>query len=652
MKLRTRIFANFVLVIALFGVLGAVMAAVIISRMVVNEAQRRVSLNLRSAWSVLKSRQEQKRALLEVLGTSDRVAAALAATDTAPLRLRFESILKSGELDFFGVTDRSGRVILRARQPYNTGDDLSNDPLVSRALRGQTVKGFEVLPKQRLDVEGDGLGVQAFTVFEPTPLAKPSPKESESAGLAMVAAAPARDSAGNVIGAIYAGALLNRNNTLVDQIRSIVFENQLYNGRQLGTVTIFQWGVRVATNVERANGDRAIGTRVSAQVYDKVLENNESWYDRAFVVNDWYLSAYDPIHDISGKTVGILYVGVLAGKYDDMRREVWTVYGGASLALALVVLGLGVLFAHRLTGSLRQLAGAASKVSDGDLDQHLEEPRSRDEVRDLTHAFNAMTASLKDREERLKAANEELARANTDLQQLNGNYLGLLGFVSHELKNTLGAVYTAACSLDGGLVGGLTEPQARLAGSIRRSIENGLAMTKQYLDLARIEQGELRLERAPMDLVADVIRPVLKELAPLVQEHKVTVRNELPEHVPLVADAVLLRVVYKNLVDNALKYGREGGTIALRFAPQAGECRLEVWNDGQGLPPEGLQQIFRRFVRFGEGGALSPKGTGLGLFITREIIARHGGAIRAESQQGEWMSFVFTLPAQEPPQQP
>jgi two-component system NtrC family sensor kinase len=651
MKLRTRVFSNFVLVIALFGLLGAAMAAMIINRMVVNEAQRRVRLNLRSAWSVLEGRQEQMQTLLDVLGSGDRVVAALAATDTAPLRPKFESILKGGELDFLGLTDRTGRVILRARQPYNAGDILANDPLISQALRGHVVKGFAVLPRQRLEAEGGGLEERAFTAFETTPKAKPRPKESETAGLAIVAAAPARDSQGNIVGAIYGGALLNRNNALVDGIRSIVFEDEIYKGRPLGTVTIFQWDVRVATNVEKANGNRAIGTRVSAEVYDKVLENDESWDDRAFVVNDWYLSAYNPIHDLEGSTVGILYVGVLAAKYDDMRREVWAVYGGASILLALVVLGLGVVFAHRLTGSLHRLAAAATKVSEGDLDLYVEEPRTRDEARDLTRAFNAMTASLKDREERLQAANEDLEHANSELQQLNANYLGLLGFVSHELKNTLGAVYTAACSLDAGLVGALSQAQARLAGSIRRSIENAVAMTRQYLDLARIEQGELRLEKAPLDLVNDVVRPVLDELAPALAEHRMTLRSELPEHVPLTADAALLRVVYKNLIDNALKYGREGGTIALRFGQEEGSCRLEVWNEGQGLPAQSLEQLFRKFVRFGERSALSPKGTGLGLFITREIVVKHGGSIRAESQQGQWMDFVFTLPAEAPPQQ-
>ena len=106
---------------------------------------------------------------------------------------------------------------------------------------------------------------------------------------------------------------------------------------------------RIATNVTTASGNRAIGTRVSKDVYEKVLENDRNWYDRAFVVNDWYLSAYDPIHDLDGKIVGILYVGVLAKKYDDLKKSLWTIYGAVTLGLLVIVLAVGFIFSRRLT---------------------------------------------------------------------------------------------------------------------------------------------------------------------------------------------------------------------------------------------------------------------------------------------------------------
>jgi len=644
MKLRTRVIVNFVAVIALFGVLCAALGTVIINRVVVGQAQRRVTLDLRAAWSVLESRLRDMELVLGTLAPGDRVRRAYEAEDPRIQAPALEVVRRMAGLDFLGLTDRTGRVLLRARAPDSKGDSLANDPIVLTALGGQAARGVEILSQERLRAEGGNLDERAFMVFEPTPKAKPRAKRSETSGMAMVAAAPVRNQDGVVVGALYAGILLNRNNELVDDIRSIVFKDEIYKGRPLGTVTIFQWDVRVATNVTKADGNRALGTRVSAEVYDQVLENNRSWYNRAFVVNDWYLSAYDPIHDFDDRTVGILYVGVLAQRYDDIRRDLWAMYGALSALLAVVVMGVGVLFARRLTEPLDHLYAAAEKVAEGDLMQSVPVSESNDEVGNLTRAFNVMTASLRDRDERLRRANEELARTNKELQQLNANYLDLLGFVSHELKNTLGVVFTAARALDAGLVGPLTPEQARLARSIRRSIDAAVTMTRHYLDLAHIEQGELRANKCPIDLVADVVQPVLEELSDRATERGVRIVNELPDSAPLNADPALLRVVYKNLIDNALKYGRQGGIIRLGFSRKDDTYELEVWNEGEGLPKEKLERLFQKFVHFSEDDGLTRRGTGLGLFITREIILKHGGDIRADSKQGEWMSFTFTLP--------
>ena len=264
--------------------------------------------------------------------------------------------------------------------------------------------------------------------------------------MVIMASAPVSDVNGRPLGVIYAGVLLNRNHSLVDKIRSIIFEDQTYNGVQLGNVTIFQWDARIATNVMLTNGHRAIGTRVSQTVYDNVLENALPWYDRAFVVSDWYVTAYDPIRDVENRVIGILYVGILAKTYDDIKYSLWKAHAGLSTGVALAVFAVSLIFARRLTGSLTRLADSAGKIAQGDLNLKVPEPPGNDEVRDLTRAFNMMTASLKDREDRLNTANAALEQTNCSLQRLNANYLNMLGFVSHELKNTLGVIYTSARS--------------------------------------------------------------------------------------------------------------------------------------------------------------------------------------------------------------
>ena len=645
--LHKRIFLNFVLVIALFGILGAVLSAVLINRTTLDEAQRRVSLDLRSAWDVLHNEMDRLQLFVTVLSTGKRVDDAYAIPDSPANRVALEQVRRQCGLDFLALTDSKGQVLVRSLEPYKTGDILSNDPFVAGALKGETRKGLALLSQQRLRDEGGNLEERAFMVFEPTPKSKVRAKTSESAGMALVAAAPVLDEGGKVIGALYAGLLLNRNHGLVDKIRSIVFENKTYQGQPLGTVTIFQWDCRVATNVILANGNRAIGTRVSEEVYDKVLENGLNWYDRAFVVKDWYLSAYDPIHDIHGKVVGILYVGVLAKQYDDLKWDLWKLYGAISGGVGIFVLAIGLIFARRLTGSISRLAEAAGKIGSGNLDLNVKEPKADDEVKDLTQAFNLMTASLKERDEKLRATHSALEQSNKSLEDMNRNYLDMLGFVSHELKNTLGVIYTSARALDAGIVGTLSDAQAALARNIAKSIDGAVRMTRNYLDLARIEKGELRVIPKVMEMIGEIIDPLLEELKPVIDQQGVTIEKRLPGAIVLKGDTALLKIAYRNLLDNALKYGRKGGRIRLGFEEKNGALHFEVWNEGKGLTAEQIARLFEKFVRF-ESHAEATRSTGLGLFITREIIMKHKGEILAESEPGQWMRFRFTLPLATP----
>jgi len=108
-------------------------------------------------------------------------------------------------------------------------------------------------------------------------------------------------------------------------------------------------------------------------------------------------------------------------------------------------------------------------------------------------------------------------------------------------------------------------------------------------------------------------------------------------------DKELLRIVYKNFIDNAVKYGREGGTIRLGCTKSGENYAFEVWNDGDGLAPDKLAKLFGKFVRLHRDKDTT-RSTGLGLFITKDIIEKLGGSVRAESREGEWISFTFTLP--------
>ena len=430
LNLRNRIMLTFVLVIVALAVVSGALGIIFIDRYTVAEEQRRVGVDLKSAWSVVDSRFDELATLVNVLSTGKRVSDAYRDPASETSRVSLEAVRMQFKLDFLGLTDARGRVILRTRPPYRTDDLLVNDTLIAQALKGENRTGFQILPAGRLAAEGGDLEERAFIVFETTPKAKPRARETESAGLVIMAASAVTDATGEVQGVLYAGILLNRNHALVDQIRSVVFEDQNLNGRPVGTVTIFQWDVRVATNVILPGGNRALGTRVSAEVYDRVLENSQGWYSRAFVVDDWYISAYDPIRDVDDKVVGILYVGVLARKFDEIRSNLWTIYGGFSAAGAILVVLAGTVFAGRLTRTVGRLAEGTVRIAGGELDLRLREPKADDELRDLTRAFNSMASSLKERDEKLGAARTELETTNTKLQRINQNYLDMLEFVS------------------------------------------------------------------------------------------------------------------------------------------------------------------------------------------------------------------------------
>jgi signal transduction histidine kinase len=124
------------------------------------------------------------------------------------------------------------------------------------------------------------------------------------------------------------------------------------------------------------------------------------------------------------------------------------------------------------------------------------------------------------------------------------------------------------------------------------------------------------------------------------------IKNEIPESLMLNADSNLLRIVYDNLLSNAIKYGREEGMIVLDAHENTHKVTLSVRNDGEGIPPEKMSKLFKKFSRLDSPEYAGKKGTGLGLYTCKEIIEKHGGEIWADSKMGEWVKFNFTMPKQ------
>jgi len=652
MGLRARLVAASLLVVLLLGATTIYTGGRLIDRTVRRQAQHHTELDLRSARARLDSQLRLVQETIEHTARAPVSTRALADPAAEATRVALEHDRIRYHLDVLSICDPRGRVLLRSCAPYTAGGDRSVDPIVGPALKGQPANGIVILSAQDLEREGCDLARRAFVNLVHTPRAKPSPREAESSGMLLWAAAPVRGDDDAILGTVYGGILLNRNDDLVDHIRNTVFGDETYAGKPFGTVTIFQWDVRIATNVRNEQGNRALGTRVSAEVYDSVLENGRRWHERAFVVNDWYISAYEPIRDPRGRTIGILYVGILERKYTDLRNAIlrsFIIPVGIAIALSIAV---SIALARMIGRPVGELLHASRQLASGDLAHRPRTFRSAPELNQLVEAYTHMADAIGERDEALRRQNLELETSNEKLTQVNRNYMEMLGFVTHELKNPLNSLIFSAAALRDGFIGDLTDKQKETADRIVRNAKYLDEMIADYLNLSRIEKGEMALNTRPIDLRTDVVHPMLTQLQGHIDEAGMTLDDQVPDGIRLVADPGLLRIVIDNLVNNAAKYGRAGGRIAVRAAPDDGHVRISVWNEGEGIREENIPRLFGKFVRLDQPSTGARKGAGLGLFVCREIVDKHGGRIWAESEAGSWAEFIFSIPLEPPAPSP
>jgi len=646
LSFQRKIFCYFTLVLVLVGAL-AILVSLHISQVVLNETKNRVAIDLRVAHKFLDKEIEKSVITLELVAEKQRLIDPLEKSQPIPADVRawLEKKRVDSDFDFLTLCNEKGKVILRTRFPYNKGDFSLSNAIVSEALQGKSPSGIVIIPPQALKMEGEDLLQQAYIQFIPTPRAKPHSEKAETSGMALMAAVPIWTKNSKIIGVLYGGTLLNRNYQLVDYVRDMVFEEKEYKGKPFGTVTIFQWDVRITTNVKEKDGSRAIGTRVSREVYEKVLENRKTWLDRAFVVNNWYISAYEPIYTPDNKIIGMLYVGVLEDKYVDIRNGIFLSFLPILFGGIVGVLILSYLLSRGLSKPIRRLVEATNRIARGEMHDILEKERKYPqaeklpylEIEELIRNFNRMTAVLYKRE-------TELQKANDDLRQTNHYYMEILGFVTHEIKNRLGIILSSAYNLNQGMTGTLNKEQETMVDVLLRNSERLSDMIKNYLDLSRIEKEELKVNRQELEFKKDILEPVLDEFKGQFEARGILLEVDVPSSLKLIADPDLLKIVMENLLSNAIKYGREKGKIKIGTLRQENELQVNVWNKGEGIPKNKRDQLFTKFARLSGGELRKEQGSGLGLFVTKEIIQKQGGKMWAESQEGRWANFIFTIP--------
>jgi two-component system NtrC family sensor kinase len=387
------------------------------------------------------------------------------------------------------------------------------------------------------------------------------------------------------------------------------------------------------------DGKRAIGTRVSKEVKENVLDKGERWTDRAFVVNEWHITAYEPIEDIFGERVGMLYVGLLEAKYADMRRKAISIFILITIAGILLAIGLGYIMADKIMRPVNRLIKASNKVSEGILSPDIG-PVSRDEIGVLQKTFKEMIASLKERDRRRREESE-----NRLLQSEKQASVGRLAAgVAHEINNPLTGVLTFTRLLlkseD------MTEKNRSHLQKIAESTVRIRKIVKGLLDFSR----QTELDREPTD-----INKLLNSTISLMENQAlvkgVSIEFNSGENLPdVILDRSQIQGVFLNIIINALDSIESGGTIVVSTgislsASDTDQKGLEISisDNGCGISPEDLDRLFEPFFTTKEVG----KGTGLGLAVSFGIVQRHGGTIRVQSEVGRGSTFTIWIPIEE-----
>jgi two-component system NtrC family sensor kinase len=318
---KTKLALLFLALACFIGVVTVLIVNAIVTNQIISEAQERVKEHLSSARWVYESKIKDIDKVIRWTSIRHVLKEGIKRRDLSAIQKELLGLMSDEGLDFLTLVDREGAVLFRFHNPGASGDGLAQDPFIKAALGKKGVSGTQVISGDELLREGKALSQKATTPLIPTPKEKPSQKVEETSGMILKAAYPVLDFNGEALGVLMGGVLLNRNYEIVDRIKNIVFKDAKYKGKEIGTATIFLDDLRISTNVTDKEGNRAIGTRVSAEVYEQVIGKGLPWIKRAFVVDDWYITAYEPIRDMDHKIVGILYVGMMESKYALMKER-------------------------------------------------------------------------------------------------------------------------------------------------------------------------------------------------------------------------------------------------------------------------------------------------------------------------------------------
>ncbi|MDP3697517.1 MAG: sensor histidine kinase [Candidatus Taylorbacteria bacterium] len=318
----------------------------------------------------------------------------------------------------------------------------------------------------------------------------------------------------------------------------------------------------------------------------------------------WILMAEWPIRDADKI--------VLSTRSNVIRLTLFSILG---------VIVFAFFFSSKLVKPIRALEAGTLEIEKGNFEKRVE-ITTRDEIEALGHAFNKMAQGLK------------------RLQELKNEFVFI---AAHELRTPLTAIKGFLSLLKDEKGNVLTERSGEYIARSLGASDRLAKLVNEILEIARSEAGRIKIEVSPQDLV-ESIKTILAEVKTIADQKKISLSyDELPELPKVLADPAKLKEVVTNFISNAVKYNNEGGWVKVYHEVNDKEVITHFEDNGFGISEKEQKQLFQKFFRADIGRLKSIEGTGLGLFITKELVEKMEGRVWFKSQEGKGTTFSFSL---------
>ena len=476
--------------------------------------------------------------------------------------------------------------------------------------------------------------------------ATPTTRSVETRAMVLLSTIPVRGAHGETLALLRGGVLLNQNLQLIDHINRIVYPTGSLPLGSHGTATLFMDDVRITTNVRLFQDTRAIGTRVSQAVRDAVLGRGETWLDRAFVVNDWYVSAYEPLRDARGNRIGMLYVGYLEQPFRYVKYTMLAMIVGIFLLVMMLAAMFSLRWARSIFKPLELMNHTIARVEKGDAGARVGAVEARDEIGTLANRLDELLDVIAEKTRALQSwageldakvveRTRDLAASNAALQQVQrqlvkSEKLAAIGqiaaSVAHEINNPI-AVIQGNLDLMREALGDHAAPVTYELHLLDQQVDRMRLIVTQLLQYARPTEYAGYVDAVDVNRALD---SALLLVGHLLSHAHISVTRDTRACIRVGINAQELQQVLINLLTNALQAMPDGGDLWLSSYDEVDArgrsgVAIEVGDCGAGLDAQTLESLFRPFF------TTKTDGNGLGLWISIGLVERYGGSIRGEN---------------------